>query len=95
MKDELQELRSRIDAVDARIVEAVNERLELVERLWRMKTELGIDRLDPDREQQIRATLRAANAGPLTDAGLDELVDTLLALTKHEHERRDRGRGSM
>jgi chorismate mutase len=84
----MRELRDGIDAVDARIVAAVNERLELVERLWRLKTELGVDRLDPGREQQIRDALAAANAGPLTPAGLDELVTALLDLTKREQDRR-------
>ncbi len=87
MSDELRELRSRIDAADARIVGAVNERLGLVEQLWRLKTERGIERLDPGREQEIRSALRAVSSGPLTGEGLDELVTALLALTKREHSR--------
>ncbi len=86
--DRLRELRAEIDDVDRRIVAAVNERLELVERLWRTKTELGVDRLDPGREQAIRDALHASNAGPLTADGLEELVTAILGLTKHEHERR-------
>ncbi len=88
MSGDLGELRSQIDAVDARIVAAVNERLELVERLWRLKDERGVDLLDPGREQEIRAALRAVSSGPLTDDGLDELVTALLALTKREQARR-------
>ncbi len=87
MSSRLNELRSQIDAADARIVGAVNERLDLVERLWRLKAELGIERLDPGREQEIRASLRAVSSGPLTDEGLDELVTALLTLTKREHSR--------
>jgi 3-deoxy-7-phosphoheptulonate synthase/chorismate mutase len=86
--DPLRALRSEIDAVDRRIVLAVNERLRLVERLWRLKAELGIDRVDPGREDAIVAALRAANSGPLSDQGLEELVTALLALTKREQERR-------
>ncbi len=88
MSDRFADLRGEIDRVDERILTAVNERLRLVEELWRLKTELGIDRLDPGREQEIRAGLRAANPGPLTDAGVDELIDELLALTKREQRRR-------
>lgn len=80
----LEELRRRIDVVDARIVEAVNERLRLVDELWRIKARLGADRLDPDRERRLREALAAANTGPLTPAGLDELIDELLALVKRE-----------
>ena len=74
MSDPMRELRDAIDAVDVRILAAVNERLALVERLWRLKAELGVDRLDPDRERRIRKALAAANTGPLTPEGVDELV---------------------
>ena len=84
MNDEVADLRAAIDANDRAIVAAVNERLRLVEELWRLKRELGVDLLDPDREQRLRAELAAANAGPLSAGGLNRLVDELLALTKSE-----------
>ena len=88
MNDRFDELRGSIDRVDQRILALVNERLRLVEDLWRLKIELGVDRVDPGREQEIRDGLRALNAGPLTDEGVDELIAELLALTKREQERR-------
>jgi chorismate mutase len=88
MTDPLRDLRDRIDAIDRRILGDVNERLELVAELWRVKAELGVGRLDPGREEAIRQALRGVNRGPLTDEGLTELVDAILALTKREHERR-------
>jgi chorismate mutase len=91
MSDPLEPLRDEIDAVDRRIVGAVNERLAIVERLWRLKADRGLDRLDPERERSILDSLRAANAGPLTEEGLRELVAELLALTKREHERHPGG----
>ena len=88
MSDRFADLRGEIDRVDRRILATVNERLRLVEELWRLKGELGIDRLDPDREREIRDALRAANPGPLTDEGVGELIAELLALTKREQRRR-------
>ncbi len=87
MDEPLRDVRAEIDAVDRRIVAAVNERLALVDRLWRLKAELGVDRIDRDREAAIREALRAANPGPLTEQGLEELITELLALTKREQER--------
>lgn len=88
MSDEkVEALRSEIGANDRRIVEAVNERLRLVTELWELKREHGLDRLDPDRERRLREELAAANGGPLSDAGLDELVSELLGLTKRELDR--------
>jgi len=84
VSERLHELRDAVTANDRRIVEAVNERLRLVAELWRLKQELGADRVDPDRERELRAQLAAANAGPLSADGLERLISELLALTKRE-----------
>jgi chorismate mutase len=82
--ERLEELRARVAANDRAIVAAVNERLRLVEELWRLKDEQGADRLDLDRERRLREHLAGANTGPLSAEGLDALVTELLALTKRE-----------
>ncbi|HEY7380085.1 MAG TPA: chorismate mutase [Gaiella sp.] len=87
MSDPLAALRARIDDADLRVLEAVNQRVAAVRELWRLKAELGVDRIDPEREQLLRAALARANAGPLSPEGLDELVTELLALTKRELQR--------
>jgi chorismate mutase len=84
VKDRFDELRDDIAANDRAIVEAVNLRLRLVEELWRLKAERGDARLDQDRERRLRAELARLNEGPLSPAGLESLVDELLALTKRE-----------
>jgi 3-deoxy-7-phosphoheptulonate synthase/chorismate mutase len=91
VSERLDELRARIDELDREVVAAVNARLAAVDELWRLKAELGLDRLDPDREQRLRDALARANGGPLTEDGLDELVTELLALTKRELGRRRSG----
>ena len=78
------ELRDRIAANDRTIVEAVNRRLQLVAELWNLKDARGTGRVDPERERRLRDELRAANDGPLSPAGLDDLVTELLELTKRE-----------
>jgi len=84
VSDRFEELRAEIAANDAEIVGAVNQRLRLVEELWRLKAERGDARLDPDRERRLREALARLNDGPLSEQGLDRLVDELLALTKRE-----------
>lgn len=86
--DPIVALRSRIDAEDRAIVAAINERLRLVEELWRVKAQVGADEVDLDRERRLREALAAANEGPLSTEGLDELVDSVLALVKRELARR-------
>lgn len=84
MSDRFDELRAEIAANDAEIVAAVNRRLELVAELWRLKADRGDARLDPDRERRLREELVRKNRGPLSEEGLERLVDELLALTKRE-----------
>ena len=86
MSGEIDALRVAIDENDRAIVAAVNQRLRLVTELWQLKRELGVDRLDRNRERSLRAQLATANEGPLSADGLDRLVDELLALTKRELE---------
>lgn len=80
----MERIRDAIDANDRAIVAAVNTRLRLVQELWALKRELGLDQLDPDRERRLREGLAAANEGPLSPGELDRLVDELLQLTKRE-----------
>jgi chorismate mutase len=84
MSDRFDELRRRIAENDRALVAGVNERLRLVAELWELKDAQGASRVDPDREARLRATLAAANGGPLSPEGLDRLVTELLALTKRE-----------
>jgi len=86
-RDPLVQLREQLSANDVRIVEALNIRLELVSKLKRVKEERGLGFLDPAREEWLLQHLAQANSGPLSAAGLRELVTELLALTKREVSR--------
>lgn len=85
----IRRLRDEISDLDRAIVDAVNARLELVRQLRSYKASQGIPFVDPERERRLRDELAAANAGPLSADGLDELVSGLLDLTKREVTRDD------
>jgi chorismate mutase len=76
--------RARIAAADRALVEAVNARIGLVAELKAYKEAHGISFLDPDREQELLRALQEANPGPLSEDGLRDLVEHVLALTKRE-----------
>ena len=80
----LAELRGEISAVDRQVVDAINRRLELVAEIKRYKSSRGIEFLDPERERALLADLAAANPGPLSREGLEELVAFVLDLSKRE-----------
>jgi chorismate mutase len=84
MSERIESLRTAISTNDRRIVEAMNERLRLVDELWRLKDELGLEHVDPRRERMLLAELERANGGPLSQEGLERLVAELLELTKRE-----------
>jgi chorismate mutase len=82
--DTVDAYRARIAAADQALVEAVNARIGLVAELKAYKEAHGISFLDPDRERELLRALQEANRGPLSDDGLRELVEHVLALTKRE-----------
>ena len=81
------ELRERITAADRAILAGVNRRLELVDQLKRHKESVGVDFVDPEREEWMLQYLARANRGPLSAEGLREAFEELLDLTKRELER--------
>lgn len=80
----IQQLRGRIDAIDRSILELVNERLQLVLQIKERKVESGIDFVDPGREEAMLRDLLEANRGPLSDAGVEQLLTTILELGKRD-----------
>ena len=80
----ISELREQLADNDVKIVEALNARLALVAQLKRVKEEIGVDFLDPAREEWLFQHLARANRGPLSEDGLREIYTELLALTKRE-----------
>ena len=82
--DAIRALREELTALDERLMEAFNRRLELVAELKRVKETHGLGFLDPAREKWLRAHLEETNRGPLSREGLNELVTALLDLTKRE-----------
>ncbi|MCS6969994.1 MAG: prephenate dehydratase [Planctomycetota bacterium] len=67
---DLADIRARIDAIDARLVELLNQRAELARCIGRAKAEKGIPIFVPHREHEVFCRLAAINRGPLPDAAL-------------------------
>jgi chorismate mutase len=80
----IRQLRQQISDTDRAIVDAINARLRLVAQLKRYKESRGIGFLDPEREEWMLRYLQRANRGPLSRAGLGELFEEVLDLTKRE-----------
>ncbi len=77
-------LREEITALDVRLLQTVNARIETVEKLRRYKAQNGLPFVDPDREAALLQELKNANGGPLSEDGVHELVTFVLGLVKRE-----------
>ena len=80
----LGDLRELLAANDLALLDLVNRRLDLVEKIKQRKSELGVSFVDLEREAWLLDYLRGANTGPLSDEGLRELLTAVLDLTKRE-----------
>jgi len=84
MTDGVTEAREAIDAIDRSLLTAMNRRLQLVEKLHEHKRTTGMPLRDPTREEAIVSRLQGENEGPLSDAGVADLVQFVLGLTRRE-----------
>ena len=66
----LQDLRNRIDEIDNRLVELLNERAQIVVEVGKLKSKTDAPIYAPEREKQVFAKIRKANKGPLPDRAL-------------------------
>jgi chorismate mutase len=82
--EQLSGLREQVAETDRVLVETLNERLRLVARIKRHKSEQALPFLDPEREAWLLAYLARANRGPLSSGGLERFVEVVLELTKQE-----------
>jgi protein-S-isoprenylcysteine O-methyltransferase Ste14/chorismate mutase len=85
----IQQERKTIDAIDAAILDLMNERARHVSAIWDLKLEAGMPRFDPVRTRQILARLRSINTGPLTDDQVESFFGSLLQHYLQEYETAD------
>lgn len=72
-------LREQIDAIDAQLLDLLNQRTEVALELSRHKRESGLDLRDLRREAQILSRTRDLNAGPLDPVAVERLFRAILA----------------
>ncbi len=74
-------LRRRIDELDERLVELLNERASCALRIGRIKQALGLEIYQPDRESQVLGHVREhglAIRGPLSGEALTRLFERII-----------------
>jgi len=78
------EIREEIAAADRALVEVINRRVALVQRMKARKEEIGAGWVDPVREQRMLDYVASLNQGPVSQGGLAELYRQVVALCKRD-----------
>ena len=89
----IEDWRRKIDEIDKKLVELLNERSKCAIEIGRLKHDLKLRVYDPDREQEILRRIKDANGGPLDDEGLQRLfervIDECRRIERLEHDKKD------
>lgn len=85
---DIAEWRKKIDELDRRMVELLNQRASAAREIGRLKRDGELPIYEPQREKLIAENVRSANKGPLPDSELvhifERIIDVMRALQKEE-----------
>lgn len=76
--EELEKLRERIDEMNDKLVDLINERGRLVKKIGQVKEKQGVNRYDPVRERKILDRLAEKNDGPFQTSTIQHLFKEIL-----------------
>ena len=74
----LSDWRRRIDDLDKKLVELLNERSRCVLEIGKLKQEQHLPLYQPDREKEVLQNAEQNNHGPLTDAAIRRLFERII-----------------
>jgi chorismate mutase-like protein len=77
-KDALSGCRERIDEVDLRILDLLNQRTKIVEEIGRIKRDLDLPIYEPKREDQVFHNVIVNNAGPLPPEAVKRIFERII-----------------
>jgi chorismate mutase / prephenate dehydratase len=75
----VEDWRRKIDEIDSKLVELLNERSQCVVEIGRLKKTDGSALHQPDREREVLAGVEHANRGPLSGAAIRRLFEHILS----------------
>ena len=77
MSDSLQDIRRKIDTLDARLVTLLSARAKIAQRVGKIKN--GAPAYRPEREAQVLRRVSALNKGPMPTAGLRRIYAEIMS----------------
>jgi len=74
----LSDWRRRIDELDKKLVELLNERSQCALEIGKLKQEANLPLYQPEREKEVLENAERNNQGPLTDAAIRRLFERII-----------------
>jgi chorismate mutase/prephenate dehydratase len=83
--DSLQKLkkkRKKIDLIDRKLLNLLNERLRIALEVGKIKKKMGEKTHDPRREEEVLERLRRIDRGPLRKEDLEKIFKTIMRVCR-------------
>jgi len=77
------EWRKKIDELDRRLVELLNERATAAHEIGKLKRNTSMPIYEPEREKTIFENVRRANRGPLPDNELRQVYERIIYVMRN------------
>ncbi len=74
--------RIKIDEIDRKLVELLNQRAHAAHEIGKLKRDLGMPIYEPDRERTVFANVRKVNQGPLPHQDLLRIFERLMDIMR-------------
>jgi chorismate mutase len=74
----LADWRRRIDEIDRKLVDLLNERSKCALELGKLKQQANLPLYQPDREKEVLENAEQNNNGPLSDAAIRRLFERII-----------------
>ena len=95
----LAENRAKIDLIDVKLVELLNQRASAVQEIGRAKEAANLAVYEPKREDDVFRNVLGANSGPLTGDALkrvfERIIDEMRTLQKQRRDAAGSGQGAV
>ena len=76
--EQLAECRRKIDSLDVRLLELLNERTRIVEEIGRIKQHLSLPIYEPKREEEVFRNVTTNNSGPLSAEAVKRVFERII-----------------
>ncbi len=83
----LTDRRKKIDLIDRKLLDLINQRLCIAMEIGRIKREMGEKIYDPRREKKVLERLKTKNRGPLRKEDLEKVFRTIMSVCRRSENR--------